>query len=347
MKITSRILQISLVTAGLLGAATHSHAQDVTLRFNNWMPPTHWFTVRNFVPWATKIEEVTEGRVKVELTKSSLGAPGRQFEIARDGVADITWAAHGYSAGQFDLTRIAELPFITKSAEAMTVALWRVYQQSPEMQHEHRGVKVLGFWLQSPGILFTKDEPIRKIDDFQGLTLRVATPAISDMSKALGAVPVAESARVVYELLSKGVVDGAFFNTDAWSSLKLEKFIHALTEVPGGFYSASLYVVMNPAAWNKISTKDQRAITACCTGEAMAAMFSGNWDEEAAIARAEMVKAGAKVHVLGDAEVTALRDKLEFLEQDWYARATKSGLDGKAAMKMLLEEQDKYISSKK
>ncbi|MBM3510848.1 MAG: TRAP transporter substrate-binding protein [Alphaproteobacteria bacterium] len=332
------------VAAGLAWTAP-VEAQTTTLRFNNFLPMTHWMNQRKILPWAKMVEEATQGRVKVELTASTLCPPVQQFECVRDGIADAALGIHGYSPGQFDLTRVIEIPGIEKTADAMGVALWRVHKAHLDKAGEHKGVHLITMWVQPPGILFTAKEPVTKIEDFKGRTLRVPTPAIVEVAKRFGATPVMEPATKVHELMSKGVVEGAFFNTDAWESYHLQKFVRALTEVDGGFYSASIYLIVNEKSWAKISAADRAKIMDCCAGEKMAAMFGKAWEEMVANARANMVKDGVKINVIQGAERDRMFKAMAFLQEDWIKLAASRGVDGKAAIQMLLDEQEKYAQS--
>lgn len=337
------------VAAIVAGAAFSSvgptEAQTLTLRFNNFLPLTHWMNQKKILPWGKMVEDATQGRVKVELTASTLCPPAQQFECVRDGIADAALGIHGYSPGQFDVTRVIEIPGIEKTADAMGVALWRVQKKYLEAAGEHKGVELITMWVQPPGILLTAKEPVAKIEDFKGKTLRVPTPAIVEVAKRFGATPVMEPATKVHELMSKGVVDGAFFNTDAWESYHLQKFVRALTEIEGGFYSSSLYLVVNEKSWAKISPADRAKIMDCCSGEKMAAMFGKAWEEMVANARVNMVKDGVKIGIIQGAERDRMFKAMAFLQEDWIKLAASRGIDGKAAIQTLLDEQDKYIAS--
>ncbi len=65
-----------LCTAALIAALPlASQAQNNTLLFNSIYPPQNAFTKMIVKPWAEKIAQVTEGRVKVDVAPSSLAAP--------------------------------------------------------------------------------------------------------------------------------------------------------------------------------------------------------------------------------------------------------------------------------
>src|SRR5687767_2922606 len=103
---------ILAVLAAALGQAP-AHGQDMVLRFNRWVPPTHHTMTRIMEPWARQVGEVTQGRVKIEFTPASLGAPPRQFDLAVEGIADVTFGNEDYTPARFVLTAVAQLPFLS------------------------------------------------------------------------------------------------------------------------------------------------------------------------------------------------------------------------------------------
>ena len=66
------------------------------LVLSSWLPPRHQLVVGAIKPWAKQVEEVTEGRVKIRVLAKPLGAPPAHYDMARDGVADITYGLHSF-----------------------------------------------------------------------------------------------------------------------------------------------------------------------------------------------------------------------------------------------------------
>src|SRR6476620_5593979 len=104
-----RLARICAVIASPCALIASAWAQEpVVLRFNRWVPPTHHFHTQIMVPWAERVAKATDGRVKIEFTPASLGAPARQFELALTGVADITAGNQTYTPERFILSRSLE-----------------------------------------------------------------------------------------------------------------------------------------------------------------------------------------------------------------------------------------------
>jgi TRAP-type C4-dicarboxylate transport system substrate-binding protein len=323
--------------------ATSAQAEDLVLRYNRWIPPAHHIQVRMLEPWAKQVAEATKGRVKIEFTASSLGAPPRQFDLAADGVADITFGNHDYTPARFALTQAAQLPFLSDSAEALSVALWRTQAKFFEPAKEHAGVKLLALFVHGPGHVFTASKPIAKLGDFAGLKLRSAGASTADIAKIFGAVPISAPATQAYELLANGVADGTFFHSDGLVSFKLEKLMKFQTRFPGGLYNSTFFMVMNQAKWDKIAAEDQRAMMAL-SGEAFARMSGKVWDDQDVKAKRAMEQVGTQVTSASAELLAEAKAKLAGEEKKWLAAAAAKKVDGAAALAFLRAEIAAYKS---
>ncbi len=327
-KIVRFFRKIPLVLAPLVIAATGAHAAE-TLRFNQWLPPKHFVITRFVQPWVDDVKRVTDGRVLVEYTASSLGAPPRQYQLARDGVADVVWNTHGYTPGQFPLTEIAELPFLGNSAEAVSVAYWRIFERYLAKSDEHKGTHVIGLHAQPPGQIFNTKRPIVMAKDMQGLKLRTPGRTASVIAKLYGAAPIAAPSTKQYEMLERGVIDGTFFSIEAVASFKLEQFVKYESTAPGGFYNLSFFLVMNDRKWKSISAADRAAIDKV-SGEVFARRVGHAYDEMGKIARAKLTKGGLKSNAISAELLADMKKRTAFIEENWIKMADKKGLDGKA-----------------
>lgn len=338
----NRLLAL-VATLGVTAFATASHAQTV-LRFNLWVPPTHHTHAKIMMPWAADVAKATGGRVKVEFTAASLGAPARQFDLAGEGLADVTFGDHTYTPGRFVITKMVELPFTGDHAEALSVALWRTYSPLPEAEKEHRGVKLLGMFTTGIVSVLTSKKKIDSIEALRGTKLRVGGEMSSRVFKELGAVPVAAPATQVFDLVSQGVVDGAAFNIDAYKNFRLDRFMKLATVVPEGFYNTSFFLVMNRNRWDSLPKQDQDAIWKV-SAEPFARHAGRIWDEEAQISIAAMKENNVELTILGPKEKAQMAAKLANLRTEWIAEVKKAyGLDGE---KLLATLQREYQANKK
>jgi TRAP-type C4-dicarboxylate transport system substrate-binding protein len=331
---------LSFIATTFLFGTCQAFADPVVLRLNRWVPPTHHLQTRILEPWASKISEATQGRVKIEFTTSSLGAPARQFDLAVTGVADITVGNHDYTPHRFALTSVAQLPFMTTSAEALSVALWKVHEKRLAARNEHAGAKVLSLFVHGPGQIFLGSKPADKIAGLKGLKLRTIGQLTSDIATAVDAKPISAPATQAYELLSNGVADGTFFHADGVYSFKLERITKTELSVPGGFYTATFFLVANDAAWAKIDAADQKRIMDL-SGLTLAKEAGRIWDDQDKIARQALRSAGMKNVEVEGAELEALKARLKPVEDAWIAEASKKD----PAAKSLIEDIKKEVAA--
>lgn len=320
-----RFIGCAVGVVALFAGVSNASAETV-LRVSNWLPPTHLITTDIMEVWGERVEEETDGRVKVELI-SALGKPQAHFDLVRNGVADVAMSVDGYTADRFRLPYAVKLPFMADDATTASVAYWRIHQKHFAEHNEFRGVKLLGLWTHGPGNVHTVDRPVTELDDLQGLRARVSGGIVQDVADELGIVPQFAPASEAYELLSRGVVDGVLFNLDSILSFRLDGILTDVLEVPGGFYRDSHYVIMNEGKYQSLSEEDRAAIDRV-SGEAIAWLAGEAWDRHDAIAREQLMEQGYNFAEPDDAFLQAIQDRLAPLEDAWIEEVADMGVDG-------------------
>ena len=314
-----------------------AQAQSTELNVSTWVPPSH-FLVRDFMQgWAKDVEKATNGRVKFRFLPKMVTNPIGHFDAVKDGLADVTFISHSYTPARFALTRFAVLPFGGNDAEISSVAVWRTYDKYLAKANEHEGTVLLTIYNHGPGIVFNSKRPINSLADLAGLKIRVGGGMAADVGAALGVTVVMRPAPESYELMSQGVVDGVFFPAESPVSFKLEKLIKYATEFPGGLYSDSHAVIMNPAAFNKLSKDDQASLMKL-SGDAMARRAGKAWNAAGEVGYKAMREAKVQISKANPKLVKEVREKTEKFESEWIASVNARGIDGEAVLKAFREE---------
>jgi TRAP-type C4-dicarboxylate transport system substrate-binding protein len=323
----------SLAAATALGTGllVATASAQTALRFNNWLPPNH----------SIQVDKATEGRVKIAMTDSSLGAPPRQFDIVEEGIVDVALGIVGYTPGRFKVMHISDLPLVSDSGTARSVAMWRVYEKHIKPADEFKGVELMSVFASTPGSIMTSEKPVRNLAEYNGVKLRTGGGMMEDMNQALGGVNVSAPAGQIYELVSTGVADGALMGGEGYNSFKLKGLIKYSTVVPGGLYSAGWYIIMNRDAWARISAADQKAIMEV-SGEALAIMGGTVFDDAEKAGQEAWKTDGVQVTIADDAFMKEIRDRADVLLNGWVEAANAQGIDGKAALAMYNEEARKF-----
>ncbi|MGG4603534.1 TRAP transporter substrate-binding protein [Paenalcaligenes sp. Me131] len=313
-----------------IGLSSNAHAETQVLRFSNWLPPAHYIVTEMLEPWAEKVSEVTEGRVKIEFI-NPLGKPQAHLDLVRNGIADMGMSVHSYTASRFPMIEFAEMPFTTDNGEINSVAYWNTYSQFMLGANEHRGVKLMGLWTSPATVIFTTKPEVSNVSDLSGLKLRSPSPLFDAIGKAMGVVTLNAPASESYEMLSRGVIDGLFFQYDQIENFKLDKLIKSAVAVPGGLGKSSQFMFMNERKWQSLSEADRAAIEQI-SGEYIARDFGGKWQASEDAAIKTLTDAGLKTYTVEGEQLAQLRSELSFIETDWIAAAEKKGIDGKAVL---------------
>ncbi len=95
-------------------AAPQALAQDKTveLKLSHWVPPTHPLQ-KAMEEWGQSVEKASGGTIKFKIFPSQqLGKAFDHYDMARDGIADVTHVNPGYQPGRFPIIAAGELPFL-------------------------------------------------------------------------------------------------------------------------------------------------------------------------------------------------------------------------------------------
>jgi len=311
--------------------AAVSQADTTKLTLSSWLPSGHPLVKDVIVPWTEQVEQATEGRVKVVMLPSALGHPKMHYDIARDGQADITYGAHGYTPGRFKLYKMVEFPFGGDSAEATSVAYWQVYNQYLAKAGEHRDVQLLGLFTHGPGQIHNSRKTVSDAADLAGLKLRVGGGIMNDLASELGAVTLQKPSSSIYELMSSGVADGTLFPLESVTAFNIQDKATHTTLVPGGLYNFSFFVVMNRDRFASLSQQDQQAIMSV-SGESLARLAGQVWDRVDAAALDALKANGNEITAAPQAFIDEVRVSADPMIEAWEAEAAELGVDGTAAL---------------
>jgi TRAP-type C4-dicarboxylate transport system substrate-binding protein len=329
MKRISRLVAVAAVSGAALWT-TASQAQ-VVLRYSNYIPPAHILRVAVFDPWIADVEKVTNGRVKVEMLPKVVGTVAGQYDVVRDGLADVAVMVPSYAPGKFDLAEIVEIPFMGDRAETISPAFNDFYTKNFLRYNEFAGTHVLSIFSNTPPTAFTKKSlSLKSADDFKGAKMRTPSASMAQSVTLLGGVPVIKPVTEIYEMVSSGLVDGAFFPALDHKSFKLTQALPRATVLPGGISCSAIAFLINEAKWQSISPADREAITKI-SGAAMARLAGKAYDEASREALAELAKTGGSVETASPAMMADVKQRVLPVEQGWIERARKKGVADPAA----------------
>ena len=102
-----------------LVAAPACLAQDKTfeLKLSHWVPPAHPLQ-KALEEWGASVEKASNGTIKYKVYPSQqLGKAFDHYDMARDGIADVTYVSPGYQPGRFPIIDAGNLPFMVSNAK--------------------------------------------------------------------------------------------------------------------------------------------------------------------------------------------------------------------------------------
>src|SRR5262245_42005030 len=119
---TGRLIAAFFASAAglaVLAPAPSAQAQDKTieLKLSHWVPPTHPLQ-KAMEDWGASVEKASNGTIKSKIFPAQqLGKAFDHYDMARDGIADLTYVNPGYQPGRFPIIAAGELPFFISDAK--------------------------------------------------------------------------------------------------------------------------------------------------------------------------------------------------------------------------------------
>src|SRR5437667_9870323 len=112
-------LRVVALGAAIVLAAGAASAQDKTfeLRLSHWVPPSHPLQ-KALEDWGASIAKASNGTITSTVYPAQqLGKAFDHYDMARDGIADVTYVSPGYQPGRFPIIDAGNLPFIMANAK--------------------------------------------------------------------------------------------------------------------------------------------------------------------------------------------------------------------------------------
>ncbi len=315
-------------------------AQEFTLRLHSFGSPTSIDHTVHLDPWAASIEKDSGGRIKVEVYPAMQlgGKPSDLPQQLEDGVVDIIWTLPGFTPGRFPGTQGLELPFMSTGLSA-TMSPAAMEFATGHLQKEFDGIYLVSIHATDASLVHTVDRPIKKLEDFKGLKLRVAGRFIGEAVKAFGATPVGIPLPSVYEALSRGQVDGMLIN---WAITQPFRF-YEVTKHHSDLilYQSMLMTMMRQASYDKLPD-DLKAVIDKNSGIEYAKKMGVEWDKYTAPAKQATIDNGNDVFKVSDEEVARWKDMVQPAYDAWIEEMNGRGHDGAALFKSLQDITAKH-----
>ncbi len=326
---------LAAALVALLGATAAAQAQDkpVEMKFAHWLPQTHPLAKLGFEPWAKSVEAASKGSIKIAFFPAQqLGKAADHYDMARDGIADMTWVNPGYQAGRFPLIAVGELPFLISRPGGGSAALdaWYRKYAAAEMKdvkfcfaHLHVGT-------------FHSKKPITEPSQIKGMKIRSSNGTNAAYMSLLGGTNVQVSAPEARDALDKGVADALAFPWGSVITFGIDKATKFHSDMR--LYASDFVWVMNKGWYDKLAAAQKKVIDDHCNNQ-WAGKVGADWGDEEDSGQAKLEKtAGHTIVKIAPAQLDAWKKSAEPLYGQWIASADKVGVNGKQALDDLRKE---------
>jgi TRAP-type C4-dicarboxylate transport system substrate-binding protein len=283
------------------------------------------------------VKAATGGRVIITpYWGSSLAPDPEALSLLKSGVIDIAHLGAPLYPGEFPVSDVVSLPFISRtSADAATLlkAL-----RSKGLMPELDKIKFGFFRMTDMIYLMLKNKEVNKLEDMKGLKIRVSAGIANDTLPALGAVPVAIKPPDLYMSIDRGIVDGLMSSPGFMGPNKIFEVAKVFVDEP--LWVGINFIVMNPKAWDAFPN-DIKAIMEKEFEKAEKDWQAENFKYEA-VNKDLIKKGGAKIINLSDAEMTRWKKATDPVVEKFVKKLNDLGLKGNQVM-----EEARKISAKK
>lgn len=333
MNTKTKTLRHSAVSAlAALSLSALAQANPVELKFAHWLPGSHSLAKLGFEPWAKSVEAASNGSIKVVLFPAQqLGKAADHYDMARDGIADMTWVSPGYQAGRFPIFAAAELPFMIGKPGTGSAAVDQWYRSYAA--NEMKDVRVCFAHIHI-GTLHSK-KPISDPAQIKGMKIRPANGTIAQTMTLLGATNVQVSAPESRDALEKGVADAITFPWNSLISFNIDKAVKNHTDMR--LYAAAFTWVMNPGWYGKLNASQKKVIDDHCNND-WAGKVGAAWGDEEDSGQGKLEKQGHNIVKLTSPQLDAWKKAVEPISTRWVESATKAGANGQQVLNGLQQE---------
>lgn len=216
------------------------------------------FHVVNAQNFAKRVGEVTKGQVTMTVHPGgALGIKANEsLRAVEDGTVPMAEYAAFQNVGDLPLLGIESLPFLVDDYQQLKV-MHSFARPAWEAALAKRGQKVL-YVVPWPSQNFFTKKPLKTMDDLKGVRMRTYDRNTAEMVSKLGMVPQQMNNPDIVPALASGRLDAVMTSGTTAAAQKYWEFLKHTYNT--NHLWASNLMVINLAAWNKLSPENRAAI---------------------------------------------------------------------------------------
>ncbi|MGL6215699.1 TRAP transporter substrate-binding protein [Billgrantia desiderata] len=263
MKAAKILIAIPAATLSLGAFSISSEASDdvYNLVFSTYLPPSYeyiYVPAENFV---NKIQERSEGRLKVDLFHSAQLFEGHdELSALSRGDIDITNMTGTYPSASVPSIGVFALPFMFDDIDHLSRALEAGLLESglnEEMKENHDTI-ILGVAPLDPYEFYSRQHPILEKEDFGGKVWATTGSTDAQAIQLLGGSPTGMASSELYLAFDRGVVDATPRPLITGLGRSLDEVIEYISLAT--FLVDTSILAMNRDAWERLPEDLQEII---------------------------------------------------------------------------------------
>lgn len=255
-KLSLPIFLISFFLIFNISGCSEVNKKKKTIRLAHALSTSHPVH-KGMVRMAELVEEKSKGKLQITIFPSQqLGSEREALELLQIGSIGMTKVSSAALENFVPELRVYSLPYLFKDEQHILNVLNGEIGKELLLAGEDYWLRGLTYYDAGQRSFYTKDRPIEKPEDLEGLKIRVMESQMSvNMVNELGGSPTPISWGELYTALQQGVVDGAENNPPS--------FLTSRHYEVAKYYSLDEHtmlpdlLIISTLQWNNLSKKEQ------------------------------------------------------------------------------------------
>ena len=290
---------------GAAGAATIG---EHTIKFATQNPKGHPI-VLGLEKFAEIVTAKSGGKIKVNMfTGGVLGGDAPVVSALQGGTIEMASMNSGILASQVKDFAVFDYPFMFANGKEADAVVDGPFGKKMHAKLEPKGLIGLTYWELGFRSITNSKRPITKVEDMEGLKLRVIPNAINvDWVKALGANPTPLAFPELYAALEQKAIDG---QENPISVINANKFfeVQKYVTLTNHQYNPQS-VLMSKKFWDSLNPAEQKIITEAAAESTVYQRQQARLQDVTALDAVK--KGGMQVTELSAAELAKFREKMK------------------------------------
>ena len=303
-----RLFLKTIVAAVAVAACGLASAQERTIKFTTQNPKGHPL-VMGMEKFAEIVQAKSGGKIKVNLFPGGvLGGDAPVVSALQGGTIEMASMNSGILASQVKDFAVFDYPFMFANGKEADAVVDGPFGKKMHAKLEPKGLMGLTFWELGFRNISNSKRPITKVEDMEGLKLRVIPNAINvDWVSALGANPTPLAFPEVYAAMEQKAIDG---HENPFSVINANKFFEVQKHlaVTNHQYNPQA-VIVSKKLWDSLSADEKKIFDEAAVE---ATKFQRQFNrEQMGVALDNLKKNGMQVTEFNAAEMAKFRDKMK------------------------------------